>query len=186
MAGQEGNQERDHFAALAEQLAASNAAMAQMMTQMGQMVQMMANNNQGNGDNNGENHQGNQAAMSKSVQQKNPPTYNGKGDPVDLDNWIREMDKIFASLGCPGEYRVKIAAFYLKEDADLWWQARKVEFETPEVRLGNNGVAEGYYKSWEEFQGAIKEEFFPEHMRTHKRLEFEMLKQTDDMSIKDF
>ena len=49
---------------------------------------MMANNNQGNGNNQGENPRRDQPAIFKAVQQKNPPSYTGKGDPIDSDNRI--------------------------------------------------------------------------------------------------
>ena len=58
------------------------------------------------------------------------------------------MDKLFVNLGCPEEYRVPIAAFYLKEDDDLWWQTRKVEIETPLLGIANGEEEEEYYKGW--------------------------------------
>uniref|UniRef100_A0A803MTB6 Retrotransposon gag domain-containing protein n=1 Tax=Chenopodium quinoa TaxID=63459 RepID=A0A803MTB6_CHEQI len=47
-----------------------------------------------------------------------PPTYDGTADPVVLEGWLREMEKLFNATGCPPEDRVAIGTYYLKLEAD--------------------------------------------------------------------
>ncbi|XP_057247476.1 uncharacterized protein LOC125492842 [Beta vulgaris subsp. vulgaris] len=47
-----------------------------------------------------------------------------------MENWIREFDKIFTTLQVPNEMRVDAAAYYLVEDADIWWTHNKFDLTT--------------------------------------------------------
>ncbi|XP_057247475.1 uncharacterized protein LOC125492843 [Beta vulgaris subsp. vulgaris] len=66
----------------------------------------------------------------KAIDQKKPSSFDGKGDPTKMENWIREVDKIFATLQVPNEMRVDAAAYYLVEDADIWWTHNKFDLTT--------------------------------------------------------
>jgi len=59
------------------------------------------------------------------VAKRNPMTYNGKYDPVDLEEWIRGMKKIFAVVEVPKDKKVNIGTFYLTKEADIWWNTLK-------------------------------------------------------------
>ncbi|XP_057248139.1 uncharacterized protein LOC130590153 [Beta vulgaris subsp. vulgaris] len=50
-----------------------------------------------------------------------PPTYDGAADPVALENWLREMEKLFTATNCPDAEMVPIGTYYLKREADNWW-----------------------------------------------------------------
>ena len=58
-------------------------------------------------------------AMTKAIDQKWPSTFNGKGESVRLENWIREFDKIFETVNCPDELKISCVAFYLRKEADI-------------------------------------------------------------------
>lgn len=126
------------------------------------------------------------AAVHKAIDEKKPPKYDGKGDPVKMENWIREFDKIFVTLQVPEEIRVDSAAYHLTEDADIWWTNNKDNFTT-KVTYDEDGFEEVETKEfgWKEFKKALRAEFFPPHMRKRKRSEFEQLEQ-GDMSVQDF
>lgn len=126
------------------------------------------------------------AAVHKAIDGKKPPKYDGKGDPVKMENWIREFDKIFVTLQVPEEMRVDSAAYHLTEDADIWWTNNKDNFTT-KVTYDEDGFEEVETKEfgWKEFKKALRAEFFPPHMRKRKRSEFEQLEQ-GDMSVQDF
>ncbi|XP_074294046.1 uncharacterized protein LOC141621417 [Silene latifolia] len=85
-------------------------------------------------------------AMSEAVQKKRPPSFTGKGDPNELDNWVREMEKIFMAIGCPVEFQARIAVYYLKEEADVWWETIKEDFMKPVRRRNAEGVSILYEK----------------------------------------
>ncbi|KAL2937256.1 Transposon Ty3-I Gag-Pol polyprotein, partial [Bienertia sinuspersici] len=53
------------------------------------------------------------AAISKAIDQKKPPTFDGKGDPIKMENWIREFDKIFSSLKVPDHMKVDSLPIFL-------------------------------------------------------------------------
>lgn len=102
------------------------------------------------------------SSISKRIAQSKPFTYDGKGQPSALENWLREFDKLFSVVRCPAEFMVDQAAFYLVEDDDYWWthsKARLIEENDGEL-------------SWERFKGALRDQFYPPHVRTDKSNEF--------------
>ena len=50
----------------------------------------------------------------------NPKTYGGSYDPVELEEWIRGMEKIFVTIEVPDEKSITIETFYLTMEADIW------------------------------------------------------------------
>ncbi|XP_074298169.1 uncharacterized protein LOC141628989 [Silene latifolia] len=125
-------------------------------------------------------------AMSEAVQKKRPPSFTGKGDPNELDNWIREMEKIFLAVGCPVEFQARIAVYYLKEDADIWWETIKGDFMKPVRRRNAEGVLTLYEKDWDDLKEMLEYEYFPDHVKSQKLADFGDLKQTDEMSVNEF
>ncbi|XP_057248893.1 uncharacterized protein LOC125498681 [Beta vulgaris subsp. vulgaris] len=126
------------------------------------------------------------AVIAKAIDQKKPSSFDGKGDPTKMENWIREFDKIFTTLQVPNEMRVDAAAYYLVEDADIWWTHNKFDLTT-KVTVDEEGeeLMEEREFGWTEFKKAIRDEFFPSHMRKRKRTEFNDLVQ-GDMSVHEF
>ncbi|XP_057247675.1 uncharacterized protein LOC130589979 [Beta vulgaris subsp. vulgaris] len=122
----------------------------------------------------------------KAIDEKKPPKYDGKGDPVKMENWIRDFDKIFVTLQVPEEMRVDYAAYHLIEDADIWWTNHKDNLTT-KVTYDEDDYEEVETTKfgWKEFKKALRAEFFPPHMKKRKRIEFEKFEQ-GDMSVQDF
>ncbi|XP_021768949.1 uncharacterized protein LOC110733241 [Chenopodium quinoa] len=65
----------------------------EVVRQLAVVAQQLASNSTGNGDAQGE--------LFKKVAQSKPPTYQGEPDPVVLENWLREFEKLFGAMGCP-------------------------------------------------------------------------------------
>jgi len=63
----------------------------------------------------------------------NPRTYDGKEDPVLLEEWVRKMKKIFGILEVLDNRRVNIGAFYLTRYANIWWGMVKPTFQNSET-----------------------------------------------------
>jgi len=59
--------------------------------------------------------------MFKRFASHHPPIYDGTPDPKTSEDWIRGMENLFDALQCPEEWKVGFDAFYLKDNADLWW-----------------------------------------------------------------
>ena len=53
------------------------------------------------------------------VAKRNPKTYGGKKGLVLVEEWVRQMEKIFDVVGVPDNRRVNIGAFYLIGQADI-------------------------------------------------------------------
>lgn len=109
----------------------------------------------------------------KRVSDSKPPSYDGKGDPVKLENWVRDFEKLFDAIQCPDNRKVAIAAYYLKEEADFWWSQHK---ETLMARPDFD---------WKAFGVAMKEKFYPNFLRRQKATEFDELKQ-GDMTVEQY
>ena len=69
--------------------------------------------------------------MSKRISQSKPFPFDGKGEPSELENWLREFDKLFDVVECLEELKVNQAAFYLTGEADYWWANSKAGLLEP-------------------------------------------------------
>ena len=56
--------------------------------------------------------------MSKKISQNKPSTFDGKGEPLELEHCLREFDKHFDVVECSEELNVNQAIFYLTGEAD--------------------------------------------------------------------
>ncbi|CAH9072795.1 unnamed protein product [Cuscuta europaea] len=110
---------------------------------------------------------------SKRVAARNPPSFQGQEDPLILEYWIRTFDKLFEAVNCPAEQRVDIAAYYFHQEADNWWAT-----DGPALRQQPNFT-------WEALKEAMRERFYPEHVKAEKYEEFLYLKQ-GAMSVQDY
>jgi len=57
--------------------------------------------------------------LADRVARHNPKVYEGKYDPVKLDEWIRGIKKIFAVVEVPEETKLNIGTFYLAGEVDI-------------------------------------------------------------------
>lgn len=60
--------------------------------------------------------------MFKKIAQSKLPIYQGESNRTVLENWLREFDNLFNAVTCLKELKVKSVVFYLRYEADLWWQ----------------------------------------------------------------
>ena len=60
--------------------------------------------------------------MAKKIANLRPNKYLGEEDPVTLENWIVDMEKVLDTVQCALNLRVLGAVFYLIEPTDLWWR----------------------------------------------------------------
>ncbi|KAK9690534.1 hypothetical protein RND81_09G135400 [Saponaria officinalis] len=94
-----------------------------------------------------------------------PPTYDGTCDPVLLEDWIREMEKLFTATQCPESQKIDVASYYLQKEADNWWTISRV----------TNQAAPGF--GWTRFCEVLKKRFYPDELRWQKEKEFLQLEQ---------
>ncbi|XP_021723150.1 uncharacterized protein LOC110690605 [Chenopodium quinoa] len=109
----------------------------------------------------------------KRVAAAKPSTYLGKEDLTSLENWIREFDKLFDAINCPEELKVNNVAYYLREEADLWWsQNRDTLLETLDF-------------GWKDLKKAIRDKFYPAYLKKLKCMEFTNL-MMGNMNINEY
>ena len=58
--------------------------------------------------------------LADRVAERNPKVYNGNLDPVELEDWIRRMEKIFAVVKVLEEKTVNLETFALAGEVDIW------------------------------------------------------------------
>ncbi|XP_058107085.1 uncharacterized protein LOC131250789 [Magnolia sinica] len=94
-----------------------------------------------------------------------PPRFHGEPDPIAAERWRSEVEKIFDTMRCTTQQRVRLAVFLLQGDAEHWWasvtRVARAEFEW----------------TWEDFVERFDRKFFPEHVRHQLELEFQTLVQ---------
>ena len=59
--------------------------------------------------------------QAEGIQRIAPKNYDGKRSPPRLDDWIRDMEKVFATLKTFKDIMVDLVVHYLTDDADTWW-----------------------------------------------------------------
>ncbi|XP_056691642.1 uncharacterized protein [Spinacia oleracea] len=112
------------------------------------------------------------ATMFKNFSSLNPPSYDGKPDPVEFEDWINRIDQLFETLQCPEKWRVDFAVFYLSGQAGLWWKV---------IKERKNGPGFG----WNELQKLMRDKFYPPSLRKQKEDEFLHLQQ-GTMSVLEY
>jgi Retrotransposon gag protein/Zinc knuckle len=94
-----------------------------------------------------------------------PPTFDSTDDPLEADDWLREINKKLDIIHAKGRDRVLLASHQLVGSAAEWWDnySRATE-NLDEI-------------SWEEFQKTFREYHIPEGIMEMKAEEFRNLKQ---------
>ncbi|KAL1191713.1 hypothetical protein V5N11_013435 [Cardamine amara subsp. amara] len=84
--------------------------------------------------------------------------------PADADEWRNRMERNFASVRCPEQYKVDIGVHFLEGDAHTWW-------ESVTTRRGR------MVRSWEEFREEFNNKYFPQEALDRLESQFLDLRQ---------
>ncbi|XP_027351120.1 uncharacterized protein LOC113862211 [Abrus precatorius] len=90
-----------------------------------------------------------------------PPQFTGVDGLDAAELWIREIEKIFLTMGCTEERKVLYATYMLTGDAEMWWHGACAMLE-----------ARGEVITWAVFRSSFLGKFFPSHVRAAKEREF--------------
>nr|GEZ78710.1 hypothetical protein [Tanacetum cinerariifolium] len=85
-------------------------------------------------------------------QKQKPQTFCSASTPVEAENWIAHIEKIFEVLGCGDQFKARLATYKLKGDVHSWWRAYK------QAKGGNAYVAT---LSWNDFRDIFFLQYFP-------------------------
>jgi Retrotransposon gag protein len=110
------------------------------------------------------NARGQEARLSEFMKFK-PPTFDSTEDPLEADDWLREINKKLDIIHARGRDRVLLASHQLVGSAAEWWDNYSQATENPEEI------------TWEEFQKTFREYHIPEGIMEMKAEEFRNLKQ---------
>lgn len=67
-----------------------------------------------------------------------------KLDPLEADEWIIQMDKLFEAMLCPEEENIQLDTFTFKGEAEYWWKTAKrvlIFKEDPLKRLTRSTIS---------------------------------------------
>ena len=85
----------------------------------------------------------------------NPPYFKGESQPLVAEHWLWAIEKIFWTIRCEEDEKVKLATCMLEEHADIWWSAMlRNQYE--------NGIVES---TWGDFVHLFKSKYIPEHVQ---------------------
>ena len=98
-------------------------------------------------------------------QKTKPPTFSTAANPLEADDWLRDIEQKLETVGCTDPEKVRYAAHQLFGPAATWW--RNVQ----------NIVPPDHVVTWEEFKRRFRENYVPQCVMEMKRREFLHLKQ---------
>jgi hypothetical protein len=58
-------------------------------------------------------------------QRAKPPSFYRYFDPILVERWIMQLDKIFEVLGCTATQKVTFATYMLEGEAEHWWRGAR-------------------------------------------------------------
>jgi hypothetical protein len=131
-----------------------------IMAQQTRLLQALVYDRQGRR----ENVRGPEARLSEFMKFR-PPTFDHAEDPLEANDWLREINKKLDIIQARGRDRVLLAAHQLIGTAGEWWDNYSNASENPENI------------TWDEFQEAFHEYDIPEGIMEMKAKEFRNLKQ---------
>ena len=86
--------------------------------------------------------------------------------------WLKEMEKAFDLVGVEGDQKCKFASYYLKSEANYWWESVEPLEEVEIV-------------SWDRFKELFLEKYFPKYMQSQMELKFFELRQ-ENSSVMEY
>ena len=104
-----------------------------------------------------------------------PEKFDGMGEPWKAEEWLREMERIFDTMGCDGIEKRRLATFQLSRMAATWWDSVK-------ATLGEEAIS---MVAWGDFKERFLGKYFSENDRENKEVEFINLKQ-DNKTVREY
>ncbi|XP_057791009.1 uncharacterized protein LOC131008132 [Salvia miltiorrhiza] len=106
-------------------------------------------------------------SVEERFRKHNPPTFDGLGDPLDAERWVRATERILNHVGCGDREKLTCAIFQLVDEAEFWWESVRRTL-TPE---------QWEVYTWNDFKERLYEKYIPGCYRKKKQDEFWNLRQ---------
>src|SRR3954469_12110296 len=95
----------------------------------------------------------------------NPPTFHQPAQPLDDDDWLRDINRQLEFANVSGADYVNFASYFLRGPAAQWWDTYK------------GSLAEGTVVTWNDFKTAFRARYVPEAIMNRMKAEFRNLVQ---------
>ncbi|XP_047057099.1 uncharacterized protein LOC124663440 [Lolium rigidum] len=103
---------------------------------------------------------GNARVTIQEFLQLNPRTFDVTAEPIDADDWLREMNKTISVTHVADEDRVPYVTYLLRGVSAAWWDNHLL-MKAPDAII-----------TWDEFQLLFKRHHIPDSIMERKREEF--------------
>ncbi|XP_074323417.1 uncharacterized protein LOC141660339 [Apium graveolens] len=133
-------------------------------------------NGSGNQNQNGQGHQLEPFVWLERFVKQKPDSFSAAPTPIDAENWIVHLEKIFDALGCDEIQKVRLAVYKLEGDAQRWWRGVKA----------TRGEQYTEALEWQGFKEVFYEQYFSNVDREAYLREFHSIMQHQDESITDY
>ncbi|KAF5785586.1 putative nucleotidyltransferase, Ribonuclease H [Helianthus annuus] len=115
--------------------------------------------------------------MACTLPKKKPKSFSTATTPVEAENWIAHIEKLFEVLGVDDVFKVRLATYKLEDDAHRWWKILKSSHG------GDNYAAT---LSWDEFRSLCYQQYFTDADRSEYLREYSSIVQRNDEPIMEF
>ncbi|PWA74650.1 zinc finger, CCHC-type, Retrotransposon gag domain protein [Artemisia annua] len=105
-----------------------------------------------------------------------PRSFSSTNTPVDAENWIAHIEKIFEVLDCGDEFKARLAGYKLEGDALNWWKAYK-------QAKGDEFVLN---MTWADFRNVFFTQYFPLAEQQKFEREYHTIRQEDNETTNEF
>ncbi|XP_071688789.1 uncharacterized protein [Rutidosis leptorrhynchoides] len=110
-------------------------------------------------------------------QKQRPLSFSTASTPVEAENWITHIKKMYRVLSCEERFWVPLATYKLEGDAQRWWIA---------LRQAKGGINFEDSLDWVDFKELFFRQYFSEVEKEAVIREYANIKQGSDESINDF
>nr|GFB40468.1 zinc finger, CCHC-type, retrotransposon Gag domain protein [Tanacetum cinerariifolium] len=106
-----------------------------------------------------------------------PHSFEKATAPVDAENWISHMEKIFDVMGCEDAFKTRLAVYKFEGNALAWWKAYK---------QAKGGDAWLVTVTWADFKKLFFLQFFPRAEQERLKREYHSIRQTSTETSTEF
>nr|GFC07081.1 hypothetical protein [Tanacetum cinerariifolium] len=106
-----------------------------------------------------------------------PHSFEKATAPVDVENWISHMEKIFDVMGCEDAFKIRLAVYKFEGNALAWWKAYK---------QAKGGDAWLITVTWADFKKLFFLQFFPRAEKERLKREYHFIRQTSIETSTEF
>nr|GFB43313.1 zinc finger, CCHC-type, retrotransposon Gag domain protein [Tanacetum cinerariifolium] len=106
-----------------------------------------------------------------------PHSFEKATAPVDAENWISHMEKIFDVMGCEDAFKTRLVVYKFEGNALAWWKAYK---------QAKGGDAWLIIVTWADFKKFFFLQFFPRAEQECLKREYHSIRQTNIETSTEF